>query len=343
MRMSEPWYAPNGRHMTTRALLMSLASLGVWVSAQATGLDAKQWWVAMNDALVHQSYQVEVVHQSAARVERVKVWHRNKDGRVEEHLINMGAHGREIIRVGSDVKVIFPTQHVVLVQENATLPLYQGVPVINASVEKHYQVALLPDTPQVMGHPCVVLSIRPKDDYRYGYRLTIDSQSQLPLKNELVDLQGNTLEQWLFTDIQRNPEMLEQGLRPLQDVSSFKERVASGDASPDNLSLPANEGLAHLPPGFELQQLNRLQNHVLRLLLSDGLANVSVFLESAAAGPWLKRHSEGRVGASLVISEQWDDHKLTLVGEVPRATMEAVAISVRENENLWKQVSGQSE
>jgi sigma-E factor negative regulatory protein RseB len=318
------------------AMVVGVMLLGLVSGAFA--LDAHQWWVAMNDALVHQSYQVDVLHQSNGRVDRVKIWHRVKDGRIEEHLVHSTPHGREVLRSGNGVKVILPAQRLVWVQDQVATPLLNGVPALTPTVDKFYQVELLNDKPMVFGRPCVVLSIRPKDGYRFGYRLTIDAHNQLPVKSELLDLDGNTLEQWLFTDIQTNAALIEQGLKPLQDVSGFSERVPSQTEVAVKPAFHNTEAIAKLPPGFTLTQVLATQpsGSGVRLAVSDGVATVSVFLEAVPAGPWLQQQSEGQVGAARVLSQQWNDHKLTVVGEVPRATIHSVATAIRENEALWK-------
>jgi sigma-E factor negative regulatory protein RseB len=66
---------------------------------------------------------------------------------------------------------------------------------------------------------------------------------------------------------------------------------------------------------------------VRHLVYSDGLASVSVFIEprDSQAAPL---HGLGKVGAAFVFSRDLDGHQVTAVGEVPAATVEAIAAGV---------------
>jgi sigma-E factor negative regulatory protein RseB len=62
---------------------------------------------------------------------------------------------------------------------------------------------------------------------------------------------------------------------------------------------------------------------------SDGLATVSVFIE-----PWNPQaeelHGLAKVGAAFAYSRRLNDNQVTVVGEVPAATVEAIAAGVTQ-------------
>ena len=65
---------------------------------------------------------------------------------------------------------------------------------------------------------------------------------------------------------------------------------------------------------------------VVHILYSDGLANVSVFIEPAKEKKIARR---SRVGASNAFSIEVDGNQITAVGEVPAATVEQIATSMQ--------------
>ena len=67
------------------------------------------------------------------------------------------------------------------------------------------------------------------------------------------------------------------------------------------------------------------------LVFSDGLASVSVFVETGgAAGPGeVAEVRSAHVGSSSAFSTMIDGYKITAVGEVPPATVRLIATQVR--------------
>ena len=86
-----------------------------------------------------------------------------------------------------------------------------------------------------------------------------------------------------------------------------------------------------LPRGFtavsiQEEQLPETEQAVTHILYSDGLANVSVFIAAADGKKVAKR---SRVGGSNSYSLVNGGYRVTAVGEVPAATVEQIARSMR--------------
>jgi sigma-E factor negative regulatory protein RseB len=71
---------------------------------------------------------------------------------------------------------------------------------------------------------------------------------------------------------------------------------------------------------------------VSHLVYSDGLASVSVFIEprNPRAVPM---EGLAKVGAAFAYSRDLDGHQVTAVGEVPAATVEAIAVGVTRDQS----------
>ena len=88
-----------------------------------------------------------------------------------------------------------------------------------------------------------------------------------------------------------------------------------------------------LPPGFRVVSMDKeevpgQQEPLVHIMYSDGLANVSVFIEP------LKNKNparSSRVGSSNSFSVQSGDYQVTAVGEVPADTVQNIATSMRHN------------
>src|SRR5207244_3577301 len=46
-----------------------------------------------------------------------------------------------------------------------------------------------------------IITVSPKDEYRYGYRLWIDDSTAMPLKTQLCDTHGHVIEQIVFASL----------------------------------------------------------------------------------------------------------------------------------------------
>jgi sigma-E factor negative regulatory protein RseB len=70
---------------------------------------------------------------------------------------------------------------------------------------------------------------------------------------------------------------------------------------------------------------------VAHLVFTDGLASVSVFVETKPSTPVPKNPNSGatRLGSSSAFSTVIDGHKVTAMGEVPPATVRFIANSLK--------------
>jgi sigma-E factor negative regulatory protein RseB len=69
---------------------------------------------------------------------------------------------------------------------------------------------------------------------------------------------------------------------------------------------------------------------VQHLVYSDGLASVSVFIEPRSPQTQVMS-GLAKVGAAFAYSRNLDGHQVTAVGEVPAATVEAIAAGVTKD------------
>ncbi len=132
-------------------------------------------------------------------------------------------------------------------------------------IDHHYRLTL-GDEERVAGRPSMRLDIEPRDKLRYGHRLWLDLATGLPLKQNLVDVEGQVLETFQMTEL-IEPTLYSQlvPLEPLPDISS-------GPWQPS--WLPAGYVSIPLPPaaGFSGKTMSHR-------LYSDGLSSFSLFVQ----------------------------------------------------------------
>jgi sigma-E factor negative regulatory protein RseB len=294
--------------------------------------EAARWLAAMNDALASRNYQGEFLHVANGRVEKLRILHRVKDGRVAERLVNLSGNGREIIRNDAEVQCYLPDEHQVIVESQSEPGVMLGtLPVFEGSLEANYRLTL-EERAMVLGRPARVLSVSPRDGYRFGYRLWIDEENKMPVRTDLCDEEGHLLEQVLFTALRVGGTLADAAFHPDVDASGFAwVREAAAPQKRRAEDLPWR--LVQLPPGFRIsssveQRLPGSDHPVTHVVLSDGLASVSVFIEGPPEPPRQATEGQGRFGSAFAFSKVVAGHQVTAVGEVPPQTVEYIASGV---------------
>jgi len=336
-----------------------LRPCSAWVGALLVSLpilshgaeDPRDWLEKMNHALATRNYDGTFMHVSDGRVETMRIVHRVRSGRVTERLLSLDGSGREFVRNNDELTCYLPDQHTILVeprQEHG--PFLGSLPQFGAGVNEFYRIEAL-EQGRVLGRAVRVISVNPKDEFRFGYRLWLDERTAMPLKTELCDSHGRVIEQIIFARLDMPENIPDADLTPAvaTDGMRWVRQSAPGDAA-NGLAdgLPAFRA-SELPPGFHLtvagaQTLGGANSPASHLVYSDGLATVSVFVEAeqvANPGPSAPPAGVGeapgseplqglsRVGSGYVFSTVVQGHQVTAVGEVPAQTVEFIAHSVK--------------
>ncbi|MDH4573057.1 sigma-E factor regulatory protein RseB domain-containing protein [Salinicola acroporae] len=72
---------------------------------------------------------------------------------------------------------------------------------LTAQIAAHYELQPM-ELERIAGRSAWRLDIEPQDALRFGYRLWLDSETSLPLKREMIGVDGQILETFQITDLQ---------------------------------------------------------------------------------------------------------------------------------------------
>ena len=306
----------------------------------------------MDAALNSHNYDGTFVHEHAGQTETLRVIHRSGNASAER-VVSMDGSGREFLRKGTELLTYLPDQRVVLVEESSDASLVLGnLPQMEASLTERYTVSEVQKY-RLLGRDTRVISVAPRDEFRYGYRLWIDEQTAMPLKTQLLDGNGTVVEQIVFTSLSLLSQVPDARLEPAVDARGYRWLKREGATVVDS-SAQAGWQAAHLPPGFRLTARNTRQmpgadGPVAHLVYSDGLASVSVFVElKPAADAGAVADNSTQLGSSATYTTLVQGHRVTAIGEVPPATVRAIALSLRAGQEpslraIREAVSGQAE
>jgi sigma-E factor negative regulatory protein RseB len=313
-------------------LLLVLAILAL--PAHAAERDAREWLERMSNALATGNYEGRFFHVRGSHSETMRIIHRVHRGKVTERLLSLDGSGREIIRNETEVICYLPDKRLVLVEKRTDdNALFAALPIYNTDLESHYRIEKK-EVSKALGRKTQMILVQPRDQYRYGYRLWLDYETAMPLKSQLCDRHGNVIEQMLFAELNLRDRIPADQLKPSVSAEGFRwvrqdvqqPRIVGGSIAWNVIRVPAGFRLT----ASRMQIIAGSNGPVRHLVYSDGLASVSVFIEPRNTGAE-PLHGLAKVGAAFVFSRDLDGHQVVAVGEVPAATVEAIAAGVTKD------------
>lgn len=313
-------------------LALALAIAGV-----ASADEPAKWLERMNHALTTLNYDGTLAHWQDGKVEMLRIIHRVEDGRVSERLVSLDGSGREFIRTGSRLTCYLPDKHLVLVERTpAKASLLGGFPAIDGQTARFYDIKEVARK-RFNRRDTRLITVMPRDQYRYGYRLWIDDRTAMPLKTQLCDSHGKVIEQIVFASLRIRSHIPDSAFLPGISTAGF--RWLRNDSAPAEEPAARNRTVWNadrLPPGFHMavraaQTMPGAPGPVDHLVFTDGLASVSVFVEThvettSGRPPVVE---SAHIGSSYAFSTVVDGHKVTAVGQVPAQTVRFIADSVK--------------
>jgi len=306
--------------------LFFILSLIALCCAEASASDhaAGEYLTRMADALRSLSYEGTIVYLYESKLETLRIVHRVEEGQIHEQLVSLNGPVRTLTREKGGIICKFSDSHAISVQgQGGGKGMFHAWTLDPGALGDHYRVRIL-GTARVVGRQTEVVGIIPGDDLRYGYRFYVDRESGLPLKSDLMGQQANPIEQVMFTSLvlleSKGAIPADEGQAPRRRPSEAKSVV------PDSLPWRFDS----LPPGFVPVIYNEWRDAggkpVKHILLSDGLASVSVYVES---DPQEGLDGNTHIGAVHAAGKRVAGHQVTVVGEAPLVTVEAVLAGIR--------------
>lgn len=321
--------------MAQLLLVILFAAMGA-VSAAENSLTAKQILQKMVKAMAVSNYQGTVVFLKNDKLEAMKYSHSAEKNKEQERLVSLNSPLREIIRNSDEVSCLFKlTRQVIIDHRPYEHSFIVDVPKNLDELDAGYHFEVVGEEDVAM-LPSYVVAIQPKDDFRYARKIWIAKEHFLPMKVVVYGLSGVVLEQVVFTEMQVDKGSVRK-LNGSAEAAGFAQRADGAEVASSDLSGQAAFEVTALPQGFKQIFFSRKPLHqsdqpVDHLLLSDGLASVSVYLETkkVETSPD-SRIPEGihSVGAINSMSRTLADSQLTVLGEVPAPTVKFIAEGIK--------------
>lgn len=294
---------------------------------------AKEWLDRTMHAAQTLNYDGTFVYRNGDQMESMRIIHRREPDGERSRLISLSGEAREVLRDQSKVTCILPDSGSVVVgKSRPNGPYSTAVFDANEGFTEYYSLSVMGGD-RIAGRATEVVTVKPKDDFRYGYRVWIDQDTKLLLRSELIDETGVALEQFEFTSVSTPSEIPDELLEP--GISGV-EFVVVEDPEPVDEPVGKSQSewvVGWLPEGFMMTDRRAQPGAsdrmpVEHLAYSDGLASISVFIEELSGDAEPLDGASG-MGAMNAYGSMVEGYQVTVVGEVPQRTVQTVAKSIK--------------
>jgi len=293
--------------------------------------DAAAWLKRIYQASQKLSYSGTFVYRQGDRSDSSRIT-RIVDARTDiEKLEALDGVRREIVRNGDEVKCYLPDIKVVKVDRRSKHPTFPALlPAQNAALSEQYVVSK-EETARIAGFDCQAISLKPKDEYRYGYKLWADISTGMLLKARIVNERGEAVEEFTFTQLNIGGNIDKEAVKSSFSGESRQWRVENAGVVKADLARSGWTVNAGIPGFHKVVEINRQLGHsqkVSQIVYSDGLAAVSVFIEPIELRQEPVRKGLSSMGAVNIYTRELANHVVTVVGEAPAKTVQQIGDTV---------------
>lgn len=316
--------------VTLAALLLPAGTAWATADAAEPG-DARAWLARIHAAAQQRNYQGTMVFSAGGMLSSSRVAHFFTGEQTYEQLESLDGRQRRVIRLNDTVHTVWPQTRVAVVEKRSAI---SGLPSSTQAVEpralEQYELRR-EGADRVAGRDAQVLLLQPRDELRYAQRLWADKATGLMLRADVLGPNRAVLESVAFSEVEigvrPQPDVVMQGLRRLEGYRMVRPPQQSAQLDSEGWALERPVA------GFTLAGCVKraLESgdapapaQVLQAVYSDGLTHVSLFIEPFDPQ---RPFSDlvGQVGATSTLRQRRGDHWITLMGDVPQATLRAFA------------------
>lgn len=310
--------------MRALALLLALGAGLVQAQGQTTP-EALALLRKIHLATQKLSYTGTFVYQQGAQTETSRITRVADAAGGIEKLEALDGAPREIVRTRDTVSCYLPDSRVVKIDRRDDARTFPALLPDEFAELAHYYVITRGERGRVAGLDCDSVLLTPRDELRYGHKLCADAASGMLLKARVLDGRGEMVEQFTFTQIAIG-SVARDKVRSRH--ASRNWRIEETAVAPANLAASGWSITSDLP-GFrkvvEVRRKLRASGSVGQVVYSDGLAAVSVFIEPLAASAEPVRAGLATLGAINIVTREVSNHRVTVVGETPAASVQRLA------------------
>ena len=290
---------------------------------------AQAWLHKMADAVESLNYSISFVLLKPGEDAQPYLWRHgvNENGLDMEQLNLLNGPGREVVRIGDVVSYFEPNVPPYSLQSSVINGPFPSEFLHNPEKLSDGYEFIMVGRSRIAGRAAQQIRLISKDKTRYGLNVWLDQETGLLLKMNMMAQNSKLLEQIQVT-----------GLHVSQQPDPFFSRIEL-DMLPQIVSINTRNPddspwtIGYIPEGMkivkrDLRRLAAIDELVEYFMLSDGLVDVSVYLEAKGKST-IQNNLVGTVQTDTLLTIEHNDLNVTVIGKLPAKTANAIAKSVQ--------------
>ena len=316
---------------------MNSKRAAAWLCVMLSGVGGAQaqtepsdWLVRAAKAAEQTNFMGTVVLHRDGKSRTMQIYQGFDGQQAHQRLVTLSGEECEVLRRADESSVVFPRRRVLIHGHRSERNPIPKIPHDAAFLKQHYELAL-EGRERVADRECVLVTAMPRDMYRYGCTLCVDTVTSLPLRVQMRVPGRELVELFAFTT-----------LKVLESMDEFEPdtfRVGANVAGYSRVGMPYGVMPAvqpwqarNLPPGFKqrlsvVRRLPRNGTPVQHMVLADPLSQVSVFIEPPSPTNPL-RNRMFRHWTHNGYQMMRHGHRITVFGGVPATTVRMIGDSL---------------
>ncbi|HET7864628.1 MAG TPA: MucB/RseB C-terminal domain-containing protein [Burkholderiaceae bacterium] len=300
-------------------------------------LDARVWLKRIQDSTYRRSFTGTFVVSSGGAMSSARITHYCDGHSQIERVDALDGQLRSVFRHDDVVHTLWPASRQAVVEQREPL---RGFPALVGGGGRHGALAYeaLPErVDRIAGHEAQVLLLKSRDDLRFSQRLWSEKNTGLLLRADTLGAQGEVLESSAFSELalgaRLQPALLMQEMNRLEGYRVLRPVTVRTDLAREGWVLreavPGFVSLSCIKRPLEptAAQVPEQGAFLLQAIYSDGLTHVSIFIEPGETGSG-RLEGLSTQGATSSLSARRGDWWITVVGDVPAATLRRFAASI---------------
>lgn len=311
------------------------------------------WLQKVNDASRQRAYTGTFVVSAGNAMASAKIWHVCDGALQMERVEPLNGPARSTFRRNEQVITFYPESKFALSETRQSPGTFPNLlKSSQGGLDENYQIRTLPGE-RVVGLEADVVQLKPKDSWRFGYRVWTEKKSGLIVRLQTLDAEGRVLEQSAFSELQLDAPVSISKLTTMMNNTAgyrverpdvykttaeeqgwvLRSTVAGFQPTGCYRRVVAVQTAAAPTPPVAMESASQASAQtspqtITQCIFSDGLATLSLFME-----PYDPRRSSRESvaepsGATHAIGVRSGDWWVTAVGEVPTRTLQSFAVAL---------------
>ena len=316
---------------------LSAIPTAVWAQSVSAEVSLNDWLARVHHGARQSVYTGVFVVSAGGNIASARIWHVCDGSQQLERVESLSGTPRSIFRHNDQVVTFFPQSRIAVVEVRESLGLFPSLLKSNApSIGDFYRLKVLGNE-RIAGFEADVFQLVPTDRLRYGYRVWSERKTGLIIQLQTLDLDGKVREQAAFSELQLDAAVNVGKLSKFGKTDGYRVmRPALQKTTADAQGWMLQKEVDGFKPMacYQRPQVpaaagqGDASSNTMQWMFSDGVATVSLFVETYDRLRHVREGSTDMGGATHTHTRRIDDWWATVIGEVPPATLNAFAQSL---------------